>query len=130
MADRFELQIRGLDEANRRLQQLARDVPFVAAAALREEAEIEMTEAKERTPVKTGALKGSGRVEPVDGDILTLRLAFGNAAVGYALPVHEVTEVFHRVGQAKFLESVIVESAPHLPARVARRMSEFFGGPR
>ena len=37
--------------------------------------------------------------------------------------VHENLDAFHRVGQAKFLESVLVESRPYLAARVARRMN-------
>lgn len=111
-----------------RLLDVLRDFPEgVAGPALREEAEIEMTEAKLRTPVKTGALRGSGTVVgPVwDGDSLAVVLAFGvvpSVSTAYAVAVHENVEAFHRNGQAKFLESVVLESAPYLAARVAERI--------
>ncbi len=94
-----------------------------ARIALHAEAEIEMTEAKRRTPVDSGALKRSGQVEMKDemGEI-TAHLTFGDAAVGYAVPVHEDLEAHHPVGEAKFLESTVLESAPFMHERVARRI--------
>lgn len=118
----IELEVRGLDDVNRRLQRLARGFEDVAAQALREEAEVEMAEAKRRTPVEFGTLRASGHVQ-FDRDALAAALVFGGPAVPYAIYVHENLEAFHPVGQAKFLESVLLESAPHLPGRVARRMA-------
>jgi hypothetical protein len=57
-----------------------------------------------------------------------VRMAFGGPAAPYAIKVHEDLEAFHRVGQAKFLESVLLESAPHLAQRVSRRIR--LGGPQ
>lgn len=119
----FEIHVRGFARVERELSRLAQTAPAAAQQALREEAEIEMGEAKERTPVKTGALRASGRVEPLD-DGLGVRWAFGGPAISYAVEQHENLTFFHRVGQAKFLESVLVESAPYLTERVARRMRE------
>lgn len=121
--DVFTLEIRGLDEMNRRLEAIARANVEAAKEALRTEAEVEMTEAKERTPVRTGALRSSVRVEPSE-DGLELKLKFGGTAAPYAVEVHENLGAFHHVGQAKFLESVLLESAPFLPERVARRMAD------
>lgn len=121
MASAFAL--RGSTELEARLLRLAQRVPTAFAAALFEEAEIEMTEAKERTPVDLGALKNSGTVHPPEiGRTISVRLTFGNVAVDYAVYVHEDLEAFHRVGQAKYLESVLMESRPFLGARVARRV--------
>lgn len=122
----FEFDIKGLDSIATALSDLVRKVPEVAAQALREEAEIEMEEAKRRTPVDTGALRASGRVTSSE-DGLEATLSFGNTAVDYALKVHEDTEAFHDDGQAKYLESVLVESAPHLPVRIANRMGKILG---
>jgi hypothetical protein len=36
--------------------------------------------------------------------------------------VHEDLTALHKIGQAKYLESVIMESRPFMAARVARRM--------
>jgi hypothetical protein len=123
----FDLQIRGWDQVERRIRALAAQYPIHAQQALRIEAEIEMGEAKERTPVRTGALRASGRVESLLGQI-GIRWAFGGAAIDYAIPVHENLEAFHRVGQAKYLESVLVEATPYLADRVATRMRALLGG--
>ena len=141
--------IRGLDQVQRRLAAVASQVEGQVGAALRAEAEIEMTEAKKRTPVDTGALRGSGHVTGphvavVSGtpsgrnlmgqfqsagarsfggqQVVSVTMAFGGPAAPYATKVHEDLEAFHRNGQAKFLESVLLESAPYLAQRVARRI--------
>lgn len=108
---------------------IAGAIADAAAAALREEAEIEMTEAKERTPVDTGALRASGHVETpeVSPGEVSVTLAFGGPAIGYAIYVHENLEALHPVGQAKFLESVLIESAPHFADRVGTRMRRKLG---
>lgn len=122
--------VTGLEAMQARLRQMAAGVPLQAGAALRAEAEIEMTEAKRRTPVDTGALRGSGHVTgpTVAWRDIAVVLAFGGVAAGYAIVVHEDLAAFHPRGQAKFLESVIRESAPHMAARVARRMARTMGG--
>lgn len=124
------LEITGLDALQARLQQLADDMPNEIGSALRAEAEIEMTEAKRRTPVKTGALRASGMVTgpTVSGGEISVTMSFGGGAVDYAIEVHENLAMFHpRGGQAKFLESVVLESAPYLGQRVAERMSKGLG---
>jgi hypothetical protein len=124
----FEVNYRGQQEVERRLAQvLEGQIPGVAQRAIREEAEIEMGEMKERTPVRTGVLRASGRVEELGPGEIGVRWAFGGAAITYAVRVHEDLFAFHRVGQAKYLESVLVESAPFLPERIARRMRQILG---
>ena len=124
----FELTVRGFDECQRRIRRLFRtDMPRIAQQALRVEAEIEMGRAKERTPVRTGTLRASGRVEDLPGQ-WGVRWAFGGPAINYAIYVHENLQAYHRVGQAKFLESVLEEAAPDLPDRVARRMRDLLRG--
>ncbi len=124
-----EITITGTAQVQARLRDLGRMFPVVAGNAMRAEAEIEMTEAKERTPVLTGALKASGHVvgpEITSRDI-TVVLRFGGPAIPYAIVVHENLSAYHRVGQAKYLESVIRESATFLPARIATRISSDLG---
>lgn len=66
-------------------------------------------EAAKRTPVDTGNLRNSFYKK-------TLKLINGNPAgeIGntaeYAVYVHENLESHHRVGEAKFLESAIIEN--------------------
>jgi hypothetical protein len=99
-------------------------LPKQAAAALRTEAEIEMAEAKQRTPVDSGSLRASGYVDTpvISGRKISVELGFGGAASEYAVIVHENMDAHHPVGQAKFLESVLQESAPYLADRLARRI--------
>lgn len=129
MAD-VEFKIQGLSQLNARLDAVARQFGDAIGPALRAEAEIEMTEAKRRTPVRTGALRGSGNVQGPrrnwrDVEVV---LAFGGPAAPYAVYVHENLEALHpRGGQAKFLESTIVESMPYLAQRVARRIRSAIG---
>lgn len=120
----LELKVTGLQDLERRLQSLGQDIADQAGNALRAEGEIEMTEAKRRTPVKTGALKGSGHVTGPRwrGRDVSVTLAFGGPAAPYVIPVHENLQALHPVGQAKFLESVLNESAPFMADRIARRI--------
>lgn len=112
------------EKVRARLERLAKRFPDEAARALYQEAEVEMTEAKRRTPVDTGALRGSGHVERPDVGLsnISVALQFGGPAAPYALKVHEDLDAFHRVGQAKFLESTLMESRPYMAARIARRL--------
>ena len=134
----FEFDIKGFDLMSQRLSILAEVLPAAVGDALRAEAEIEMTEAKRRTPVDTGALRASGFVggpTQVDAETQVVTLAFGGPAgsgnqgetndvdVGYAVYVHEDLEAFHPTGEAKFLESVLLQSAPYLADRVATRLA-------
>lgn len=115
----------GLDKVGRELEKLASDLGKAVGVALHAEANIEMTEAKRRCPVDTGALRSSGHVVTMHdaGRISEVRLVFGGPAAGYALYVHENQEAFHKTGRSKFLESTLLESAPYLAQRVAARMA-------
>jgi hypothetical protein len=114
----------GAAELKQRLVRMASLIPGEVSKALYAEAQIEMTEAKRRTPVDTGALRASGEVSKpvVSGREISVLLQFGGSAAGYAIYVHENLEAVHPVGQAKYLESVLLESAPFMAERVGRRI--------
>lgn len=115
---------------------IQKEFPDRIASAIKVEAEIEMTEAKRRTPVWNparsvpkgtvpGLLRASGHVgEPYfDGNKVAVDLIFGgNGAEEYAFYVHEDLDADHAIGEAKFLESTLMESAPYMPERLARRL--------
>lgn len=117
--------VKGADQVVRKLRTLAARFPNEVGRAMFQEAQIEMTEAKRRTPVDTGALRASGTVHAptlkFNRDVEVV-LSFGSVAVGYATRVHEDLDAFHKVGQAKYLESTLNESRPFLAARIARRI--------
>lgn len=132
--------LKGAAEMRAKLMRVAAQFPNRVAAAIYQEAQIEMTEAKRRTPVAVpswyidqgygkyrgvpGTLRASGFVaEPVrNGNNISVTLSFGGAASDYAIPVHEILDSIHPVGQAKFLESTLDESRPFMKARIARRL--------
>lgn len=115
--------VTGQAEVMRNLVELARAFPQEAATALQAELEIEATESQRRTPVETGALRASHAVTvDGDGEDVVGRITVGGAAAPYAVYVHENLEAYHPVGQAKFLESTLTESARFLPSRLAKRI--------
>ncbi len=127
MANEVTLEIQGLDQLNARLRDVAALVVGRAGAALRSEAELIMTAAKERTPVRYGHLRASGSVAGPSGPEQEVTLSFGGNAAPYAIYVHENLEARHdppygHGGQAKFLESAVLEAASSLPDRLVARM--------
>jgi len=108
---------------------IARDLPHMIQTALFERGETIMTAAKERTPVRFGLLRASGRVEapPVDAnEMARIRLAFGGGFVDYAGYVHgdprnpgRAARVHHTTGQALFLSSAVEEAMPTLARDLA-----------
>jgi hypothetical protein len=103
---------------------LVQKFPDEVARALFIETEIETTEVKRRTPVDKGTLRGTVHtVGPFRQfrKIYTL-IAAGGPSAPYAIYVHENLEAHHTVGQAKFIESVVLESRAYIAQRVAKRI--------
>lgn len=115
------------------LRRIADKFPDHVATAIYQEAQIEMTEAKRRTPVSPvpaprgvvpGTLRASGRVgEPeIEGRRIKVTMSFGGPGIDYAVVQHENPDFFHTTGQWKYLESVLNESRPYMAARLAKRV--------
>lgn len=109
-------------------------------AALRQEAEIEATEAKRICPVWNsdrpvpadvvpGELRATIQADGPfrEGKRVWATVTAGGPAVDYALKVHEDTEAFHKVGEAKFISRTLEKSAPNMKERIAKRIDENFG---
>lgn len=116
--------IKGAKNVKARLEKFRKAMTLQAGRALVEEAQIEQKESMKRTPVLTGALRASHETSDFKfvGNTIEVSIKVGGASAPYAVPVHENLSAFHKVGQAKFLESTIRESAPHMAERVARRL--------
>lgn len=116
--------MKGAAEMAAMIRQAAHQFPDAVAKALYQEAQIEMTESKRRVPVDTGTLRASGFVSEPEhpGTQVSVTLSYGGEAEQYAVIVHEDLEAYHLVGQAKYLESVLKESAPYMAERLARRI--------
>ncbi len=78
-----------------------------------------------RTPIKRGRLVRSERirvlVSPKKGE-LRVAVCAGGPFATYAMKVHEDLEAEHKVGRAKFIESVIFEEAPTAAAAIAPKI--------
>jgi hypothetical protein len=129
------IKFKGVDAMRRKLQTFKMKFPEKVATALKVEAEIEATEVRKRTPVYVGPpgpgkpipglLRASIRVVgPVyERNRMWVEITAGGAAGAYAIPQHERLDYFHKVGQAKYLESVILESRPFMLQRVMARIN-------
>ncbi len=115
--------ITGLGELKAVLQRWPAQGGMAIAQGLYEQAETIMTKAKALTPVDTGNLRASGHVLPphLEGSQLVVTLGFGGPAASYAVWVHERLNVHHPVGQAKFLETAVLEAMRTLKSELARR---------
>lgn len=117
-------QIKGLETLRPALEKWGRQAAEAGGAALYQEAEGILTEAKRLTPVDTGTLRASGHVQlPVIGPLfVSVALGFGGAAKDYAVYVHENLLVHHEVGQAKFLEQPVLEWQRGAEQALAKRI--------
>jgi Bacteriophage HK97-gp10, putative tail-component len=119
--------LEGKDKLIAQLQRLT-DAQYIPAlsAALFQEGEALIAEAKLITPVDTGALRASGHVlaPEVRGKTVTVQCGFGGPAAGYAVYVHEDLTKNHPVGQAKFLEEPAKRRASGMNERVAQRIAQ------
>ena len=116
-------EVKGARELQAKLERLASETPNEVLRALFEEASIEMKESMRRTPVDTGALRASHELKKAQsGRDVAVTITVGGPAAPYAIPVHENLEAHHEVGQAKFLESTILESAPFMAERIGKRI--------
>lgn len=123
--------MRGRQKMIRNLERAPRNLRKEIEAGAYQEANTEMTESKRLCPVDItenaphpGQLRASGRVlDPRwEGNTVVVDMAYGGGPVDYALYVHEDLEAHHPVGQAKYLEQPLMESSPHMAARIARRV--------
>lgn len=106
------------------LRRASKNFPKEIGRALYQETEVERTEVVKRTPVQFGNLRASERtLGPFfEGDRIYTQIVAGGPSAPYGAIVHENLAAFHKVGQAKFLESVIMESRAYIAARVAKRV--------
>lgn len=108
--------------AERWVEPAGRAIRAAAIEATVDEAEGTMALARSYTPVRTGDLQSTGHVRRVSA---TVTMSFGGRAasgrvVRYAVWVHEMTWLRHRIGSAKFLERAVNERRRGADARIAQ----------
>lgn len=92
-----------------------------AATALKAVGEDILGEAQRRAPVEEGTLRASGELElDISGPVMTAEVSFNTV---YAAYQHEREDLKHpKGGQAKYLESVLLERGPRYGAILAAAM--------
>jgi hypothetical protein len=134
----LRMSISGINGVQGQLRSLVKNFTPEVQAALMEEMEIERQEVIQRIPKDTTALASSTHL--IEGDnkgrkqknVAAATILVGDDTINpktnqptkeYAAQVHEDMEANHpRGGQAKYLESVLKESSPHMAKRIARRL--------
>ena len=104
------------------LTAVAKNAPHIIGAALEEEAGVELEEMIQRTPRKSGALRASGghsRWFHLRGAV-AVKIRFGGPTAWYAVIVEKAKGNTHRVGQRRYMGSVVNEARKYLLGRVAR----------
>jgi len=118
----------GLDELRRNMEALQPRMEHAVKQALYEEAQELRTDAMEHCPVDTGTLRDShyATLPEQHGDAIVTEIGAGGPAKGYAIPVHERTELRHKVGEAKWLENAYKRRAAGFTERFASRVKYHF----
>ncbi|MFA5037888.1 MAG: hypothetical protein WC479_12025 [Candidatus Izemoplasmatales bacterium] len=139
--DFLDVRVTGIDTIRRRLDFFVTRFPNEVAAALKQEAELTMTESKREVPVDTGSLRNSGFVEEprINGKNISIKLGYGGVATKvnptsgevtttYAVIVHEDMTANHTVGNAKFLENPIKRRREKLMQNINLRVKRMLEG--
>jgi len=113
--------IEGMDDLERSLARILRNLPIATAAALYREGEQIMGDSHEEAPVDQGVLKNNGFVFPpnITGDTVEVTLGYGGEAAEYAVKQHEDMTLSHTHGKAKFLEDPATRRQAGLAQRIA-----------
>lgn len=131
---RFQVRFVGLDETVAHIRALG-DAPTAVrqlAKALFTRGSKILQVSQRLVPVDTGALRGSGHVTfpEVDGKSASVKIVYGGAAAPYAYEVHENLQAYHRVGQAKYLETAALAERGGTLKDLATAIREFTAAKR
>lgn len=106
------------------IRKLAEFAPDEFGRAQMAETQVEVKECQRRCPVDSGDMQSEIHAEGPfrEGRRIITKIATGEKSADYALIQHEDLDLFHKVGEAKFIERPLMESAPHMAARIAARI--------
>ena len=124
MPNKSGFKVRGVPEMRWNIRQIAQGFPGMHEQAQLEETKVDFIEVQKRTPRRFGWLQESEQIEGPyrqNKKVITAITA-GDSRAWYAIIVHEDLEAFHPTGQAKFIESVIMESNPYYAERISKRI--------
>jgi len=124
----FKASLEGEKELKAKLRAIAGDKGMRkhARGAALEVAALMLEQMKARTPVKTGKLRASERIKVMVSskkEDIRISLLAGGPDVPYARIIHEDRKLRHpNGGQAKYMESVILEAVPTAAKQLADKI--------
>lgn len=121
----MNISISGTDKLIAALRRAGDLAPEAMQAAMVDEMDTIIEDAKRRAPVDTGTMRASGVTLPPSkrGSQIVVEGGFGGAASDYVIVQHEDTSLRHTHGEAKFLEKPVLERADKLPLHLAVRIN-------
>ena len=116
-----EFTVKGTQATARHIAAIGPRVETRMRGVMRAVAESRLTEMKQRTPVKDGALRSSLHVTGPRPTAAGQEVgwAAGGPSAPYAAVQHEDTTLRHTTGQAKFIESVVFEQSTAMVSEIA-----------
>ena len=117
----LDFQLKGITATARGTSAIGPRVETRMRGVMRAVAESRLTEMKRRTPVDEGTLKGTLHVTGPRPTAAGQEVgwAAGGPSAPYAAVQHEDTTLTHTVGQAKFIESVVMEESTAMVSEIA-----------
>ena len=117
----LDFQLKGITATARGISAIGPRVETRMRGVMRAVAESRLTEMKQRTPVKDGALRSSLHVTGPRPTAAGQEVgwAAGGPSAPYAAVQHEDTTLRHTTGQAKFIESVVFEQSTAMVSEIA-----------
>lgn len=127
MAVNVYFQFENADEIIQAIIASGEEGALAAARALRAEAQEVLAHSQMEVPVDTGALKNSGRIDPIVGikttaNSMEVDVVYGSTAADYAVYVHENLESHHPHGNAKFVEGPLLRQMNGISERIADKV--------
>lgn len=107
-------------ELDWRGQEVAHDIKQATTNALRAGAELVLDEARERAPLETGTLRGDSKAT-VEGTQAAVAFGLGPSK-DYARRQHEELGWKHQDGQAKYLETALLDKQADVQRLIAEEL--------
>jgi hypothetical protein len=117
---------KGLKELQNALKRAGDEGPQLLGQALYEEAQVAFSESQILTPIRTGALRGSGTVHTPEKQYnrVSVAITYGGPAAPYALWVHEIGRYKHYPPtRSKFLQIPVEQRKEFLTQKLATRIN-------
>jgi hypothetical protein len=125
----FDLDSSKLEEALKALG--AKALPTAAGSLYRSAEKVMNISKSQYVPVDTGALMGTGHVEPPNTDDaeVVVQLGYGGPAAPYAIFVHEMNKHYHNGRQWKYLETPLNAALSDIEQALVDDFNEALGKP-